>query len=343
MIFVGRKVGWAPVAKVQENFAFAGLNLWWFLPIAIAAAPGLLMAARDGFRALVSVTRLPRASYVLVAALLGGGTLSFWYYPALAGQLSPKEAFESYGRLHDAGEPLALLGVRSRAAAYYAGGEVESFTDPPRAFAWLTERKEERRWVLVKADDLPRMNALYRAQFGKNLPVLDGRSSQILLASNRLGAHANESWLSGLVLDDPPRPALPVDAQFEDQLEAIGWEVLDKNGHIAQSVVPATSYHLRVYLRTLRPITGSWKAFVHIDGQQRRFNGDHSVLDGKYPMNLWRPGDVVVDDLPFQLEPNFTPGDYTVYFGFFAGETRFKVTRGQSSENRLVVGSIHVR
>jgi hypothetical protein len=343
MIFVGRRVGWAPVAHIQENFSLAGLNLWWMMPILVAAAPGALAIVRDGLRAIVARSRLPRASVVVVAALLGGGTLAFWYYPALAGQLSPKEAFESYGKLHGAGEPLALLGVRSRAAAYYAGGEVESFTDPSRAFAWLTERKEQRRWVLVKADDLPRMNQLYRAQFGKNLPVLDGRSSQILLASNQLGGHANESWLAPIVLDDPPRPALPVDAQFEDQLEAIGWEVLDKDGRVAPSVIPATSYRLRVYLRVLRPVTGTWKAFVHIDGQQRRFNGDHNVLDGKYAMNLWRPGDVLVDDLPFQLEPNFTPGDYTVYYGFFSGETRFKVTRGQNHENRVVVGAIHVR
>jgi hypothetical protein len=82
---------------------------------------------------------------------------------------------------------------------------------------------------------------------------------------------------------------------------------------------------------------------VHIDGFQRRFNGDHNVLDGKYPMNLWRAGDVVVDDLEFKLEPNFTPGDYTVYFGFFSGETRFKVSRGPQHENRVIAGTINVR
>ncbi len=82
---------------------------------------------------------------------------------------------------------------------------------------------------------------------------------------------------------------------------------------------------------------------MHIDGFQRRFNGDHAVVDGKYPMNLWQPGDVVVDDLNFQLEPNFTPGDYTVYFGFFSGDTRFRVARGPQHENRVVAGAIHVR
>ena len=38
--------------------------------------------------------------------------LSFVYYPALAAQLSPKEVFDSYRRLHKASEPLGLLGER---------------------------------------------------------------------------------------------------------------------------------------------------------------------------------------------------------------------------------------
>ncbi len=35
------------------------------------------------------------------------------------------------------------------------------------------------------------MNSLFRAQKGKNLPILDGRSSQILLGSNQLCGHPN--------------------------------------------------------------------------------------------------------------------------------------------------------
>ena len=298
---------------------------------------------RDAFRELVDLTRQPRARFAVAAAALAGGAQGFWYYPALAAQVSPKEAFESYARLAHPGEPLALCTVRSRAAGYYAHGEVESFTDAGHAFSWLTARDDQRRWLLVKADDLPRLNELFRSVHHKNLPILDGRSSQILLASNQLGDHPNESWLAKLVLDDPPKPAHALDASFEDQLDAIGWEVADKRGRLVDGVVPARSYHLRVYYRVEKPITGTWKAFVHIDGFQRRYNGDHTVLDGKYAMSLWRPGDVLVDDLPFQLEPNFTQGDYTVYFGFFAGDRRFKVTHGPQQDNRVVAGVIHVR
>lgn len=340
MILIGRYVGWASVEKVP--FPGYAANGWWAIPIVLAALPGVLTAVRTGFRVAVEVSGLRRGAFTMVAALLAGGAQVFWYFPALAAQLSPKEAFDAYSRFHHGAEPLALLGVRSRASAYYARGETESFTDPSRAFAWLTEHADQRRWLLLKADDLPKINALFRGNEGKNLPVLDGRSSQILLASNQLGDHANENSLSKMILDEPPHPGRSINALFEDQLEAIGWEVTDKGGHLVQSVVPATQYHLRVYYRALRPISGTWKTFVHIDGFQRRFNGDHNVLDGKYPMNLWRPGDVVVDDLEFQLEPNFSAGDYTVYFGFFAGDTRFKVTRGHQQENRVVAGPLTV-
>jgi hypothetical protein len=60
-------------------------------------------------------------------------------------------------------------------------------------------------------------------------------------------------------------------------------------------------------------------------------------------MNLWNPGDLIVDELVFQLEPNFLPGDYTVFFGFFSGETRYAVVHGAAQDNRVVGGPLHVR
>jgi len=343
MIFIGRRAHWVPVERLPKNFADLGLNVWWIAPLTIAIAPLAWLAVRDGFESLVARSRAPRASFTLAAALLSGGGLGYWYYPDLSAQLSPKEAFEAYESLRTKGEPLSLLGVRARAAAYYAGGEVGSFSDVGQAFSWLSESMDARRWMVVRADDLPRLNALYRARFERNLPVLDGRSSQILLASNQLGGRANESWISKIVLDEPPAPARPLDIWFEDQLHAIGWEVTDAKGVKVESVVPGRTYHLRFYLRVEQPIPANWKAFVHIDGFQRRFNGDHAVLGGRYAMNLWQVGDVVVDELPFQLEPNFTPGDYTVYFGFFSGDTRLRVASGPNHENRAIAGALTVR
>ncbi|WP_437314270.1 ArnT family glycosyltransferase [Sorangium sp. So ce385] len=354
MIFVGKRIGWGTVARMPNHLAAYGMNAWWALPLLLAVGPVVLIAVRDAFRFVVARAAVPRALGTPLAGLVAGFALSFWYYPALAAQLSPKEVFESYESLRKPGEPLATLGVRSRAAAYYQGGEVASFNDAPQAFAWLTAPAAEgsadgaaapgaRRWLVVKSDELPRLNSLFRKHHGRNLPVLDGRSSQIVLASNELGGRPNESWLSRVVLDEPVAPANPLDAMFDDQLEVLGWELTDDEGQQASSVVPQKNYHLRTFFRVHRPITGNWKMFVHIDGFQRRYNGDHAVVDGRYPMSLWQPGDVIVDDHELQLEPNFTPGDYALYFGFFAGDARFEVSRGPEHENRIRGGVIRVR
>jgi hypothetical protein len=343
MLFIGRSLGWGSVMAIPKNTADLGVNLWWALPLALGAAAPLWLIVRDAARALVATLQIPRAAAMGLAAITAGGVLSFAYFPALAAQLSPKGVFESYARLRQGNEPLGLVGVRSRAAAYYSGGEVRSLSGPADAFAWLTEQPTERRWLITEANDLPKLNSLYRAQHQQNLPVLDGRSSQILLVSNELGGHPNESWLDPMFLREPPTPAHVVSAEFDGQLEALGWDILDKDGKKLASVVPQTNYRIRFYYRVLRPITGSWKAFIHIDGFQRRFNGDHAVLDGKYPMSLWQVGDMIVDDYDFQLEPNFTPGSYTVYYGFFSGDTRFKVTRGPNQDNRINGGALRVR
>ncbi|WP_242515261.1 glycosyltransferase family 39 protein [Sorangium cellulosum] len=354
MLFVGKRIGWGALSRMPGHVAAGGMNAWWALPLLLAASPAALIAVRDLFRLAVARTAMPRALGTLLAGLLAGSVLGFWYYPALAAQLSPKEVFESYAAQRKPGEPLAALGVRSRAAAYYQGGAVTSFTEAAEAFAWLTASAGEdatggspsppaRRWLIVKAGELPRLNALFRARYRRNLPVLDGRSSQILLASNELGGRPNESWLARVVLDEPPAPANPVEAMFEDQLEVLGWELTDEGGRKVSSVVPQRVYRLRTYFRVHRPITENWKMFVHIDGFQRRYNGDHAVLEGRYPMSLWQPGDILVDDHEIRLEPNFTPGDYALYFGFFAGATRLPVTRGPAHEDRVRGGVLRVR
>ncbi len=350
MVFFGRRFGWAPVERLPKNFADAAVNVWWALPILSFATPGLYVIARDAFRAVVGLTRVSRALFTVLAAALAGGVLAFGYYPALASQLSPKEAFETLAHISKPDEALGLLGVRGRAAAYYGSGSVTTFNEPGRAFTWLAgEPTEEakltgpRRWLLFKADDLPKLNSLYRERVGKNLPVLDGRSSQILLASNYSGGAPNQNPLSALVLDEMPKPSHVVDASFRDELTVLGWDVVDANGQVMDSVVPQTAYKIRFFYRVDQPISGTWKAFLHIDGSGRRYNGDHAVLEGRYPMNLWNPGDVIVDELVFQLEPNFLPGDYTVFFGFFSGDTRYSVVRGAAQDNRVVGGPLHVR
>jgi hypothetical protein len=293
------------------------------------------------------VLRGSRAAFFAAGGALVGFVLCFSYYPALANQLSPKEVFESYQKVRAAGEPLALLGVGGRTAAYYAGGQPLSFNDTASAYQWLTADSSQRRFLAIKAEELPRLNQMYRehAQPRANLPVLDARSSQILLVSSRLApGEKNESPLEKILLSAPPKPQRKIDANLEDKLLVLGFDIVDQSGRFVEVVAPGRKYHMRIYYKVLAPVTSEWEGFIHIDGYHRRHNGDHKVMQQKYPFSLWLKDDMLVDDHEFSLEPNFTPGTYTIYFGLFMGDTRMKVKSGPNDgDNRIVGGNLSVQ
>ncbi|HKQ70568.1 MAG TPA: glycosyltransferase family 39 protein [Polyangiaceae bacterium] len=321
------------------------MNGYWALPLLLFLPVWAIMTVRDLFRLFFHYTGISRGMATVGAGLLAGGVLSFVYYPALAAQLSPKEVFESYQRLHAPGEQLGLLGVGGKSVSYYSGGDVKLHSDVQAAFNWLTSTPD-RRWLAVRNEDLGRLNSLYRArpQAKQNLPVLDGRSSQIMLVSNvLLPNERTENPYETIVLDHEPPIGNRVEANLQDQLLSLGWDVTDGSGNRVESVVPARKYHFRLYYKVLAATPGEWETFIHIDGFHRRFNGDHKTLGGKYPFNLWQIGDYIVDDYEFSLEPNFTSGSYNVFYGLFVGETRLKVKAGKHDDNRIEAGFLRVQ
>ena len=320
-------------------------------PIAIAVAVPSELAIFLGLGLLGDFLRGSRVAFLLIWGTAVGFMLCFFYYPALANQLSPKEIFESYERVHKSGEPLALLGVGGKTSAYYAGGQPPSFTDTTAGFTWLVAQgmspSGPRRFLATKAEDLPKLNQLYRerSQPRVNVPVVDGRSSQILLLASALApGEKSMNTFDKIALTTPPEPQHRLDVNMEDKLEVLGYDITDQGGKLIDYIAPGRKYRMRTYYRVLAPITTEWEAFIHIDGYHRRHNGDHKPMEGKYPLGLWLKDDLLVDDYEIGLEPNFTPGTYTLYFGLFTGDTRLKVKSGpQDGENRIDGGPIKVQ
>jgi 4-amino-4-deoxy-L-arabinose transferase-like glycosyltransferase len=319
----------------------------WYIAALLALPSGLLFFLAMG---LIGDLLRHRAAGLALGGGVVGFVLCFFYYPALANQLSPKEVFEGYRRECPDG-PLALLGVGGRTSAYYAGGQPQTLTDPNGAFQWLSaDPNGPRRCLALKSEELPKINQLWRqhghdANAKPNLPIVDARSSQILLAASSLGSgEKNQNPLDALVLTELPHPSRPLDVNMDDKLQVLGIDIVDESGRIVDSVVASQNYVLKTYYRVLAPITTEWEAFIHIDGYRRRHNGDHKPMNGKYPMSLWLPGDLLVDDHEFKLEPNFSAGTYDVYFGLFVGDTRMKVLSGPNDgDNRINGGHLRVQ
>jgi len=258
--------------------------------------------------------------------------------------MSPRRAFAAFRARQSPGEEIAVLGFDAAVSTYYLGSRVAALDSPSAAFAWLTGGTTQR-FLAVRSTLLAELNALHRAS-GRpgNLPVIDARSAGILLVSDRLEpAWANQNPLDDLLLGEPPRPRRPLSAVLGDQIEVLGWEVTDRRGRDVDEVLPGRSYVFRIYWRVLDRVADEWDTFIHFDGQGRRFNGDHATLRERYPTQLWQAGDVILDAHPFPLEPNFTPGEYDVYFGLFQGGRRLPVRRGPHDEDRLIAGKLRVR
>ncbi|MCL2824811.1 MAG: hypothetical protein FWD57_12555, partial [Polyangiaceae bacterium] len=344
-VFVGLRVSWKQVMAMSSTLRFLTSHGWWIAPIGLVVGIGGCLLFRDICRWVFPRFRLSRASASLAAGALTGAILSVSYYPALASQISPRDVFDYY-RSHKSGtEPLGLLGISNRTAAYYVGDGVESFPDVDKALNWLLDG-DQRKWMAVRDQDLAKLNSSYRnrKRDGLNIPVIDSRSSEILLASNKLlPSDTNKNPLDDILLPKRPQPSRPLDAEMQDQIKAIGWDIVDTNGKVVDFVTDSRKYRLRLYYEVIGKISRDRESFVHIDGFGRRFNGDHQPMDKKYPMTLWQIGDVLVDDIQFQLEPNFTPGEYRLYFGFFVGNTRMKITKGKHQDDRIDGGAVVVR
>jgi 4-amino-4-deoxy-L-arabinose transferase-like glycosyltransferase len=336
----------------SEQLRALALNGYLVIPCGVVL-PIAVMAMRDVFRALDrarassrSFGLIPkRGSLGAVGMILFGASLSLVYYPALADQLSPQESYEAFRRFAKPGEPLGIIGPSSSLSTYYAGRGVVSFRGQEEAYRWLLE-PGGRRFLVLRADGLAGLNARFRAQVSRksNLPVLDAYSSEILLVSNQLRpGERSDNPLDAYLLVTEPRPTRKIDANLGDQLDVLGWDVTDLDDKPVRDVVPRRRYRFVIYYRVVARISGTWETFVHIDGFQRRFNGDHKTLEGRYAFALWQVGDIIADRHEIELEPNFSPGTYQVYFGLYSGSRRLPVKRGSHHEDRVQGGPLVVR
>ena len=143
------------------------------------------------------------------------------------------------------------------------------------------------------------------------------------------------------MLREAPKVSKTLDVSFEDKLELIGYNLeLPQPGYVG----PGQKFTIVWVYRVLQSNIGPYQAFLHVDAEGQRINGDHDPVDGMYPVRLWTQGDVVVDRQVVEVPATSPPSKYTMYAGFFRGESRLKVTRGPNDgADRVIVGEILIR
>ena len=303
------------------------------VPVGIVVLQLLLWA----FRRLGSYRLVP----LLVAGAIVGAYASQGFLPALSGHFSPREIYDTYNSLAARGEPLAEFRVGGRAAAYYArAGSVQEVADQGALVSFLAGAG--RRWAAFPTDDLAQVNRAFRGRTQRHLFVVDARSARVVLATNQpIAEHENENFVAQWVRDSVPAVQHHVGANFDDKIELVGYDLDLPHGSY---VGAGESFTITWVFRAITSGPSGYKVFVHVDGAGNRLNGDHDPVDERYPVRLWDRGDVVLDRQRLSVPGNYRPGEYTLFMGFFSGETRLHVTAGPRDEdNRVRAGGLTVR
>lgn len=331
-------VAWfAPQAMGLSVLAKRVLRALGFVPVALPAIAAGLQGA------LWLVARLGRfqLSLVLLSGAMVGVYAGHGFLPNVSGHLSPKEVYETYNRLSGPDEPLAEYGVGSRAAAYYAKGDVLEVEKLGDVSAHLSG--EGRRWVALPADKLATVDRQFRKQTRRHLFVANADNARIVLASNQpVRGVENANYFARTVLRNPPQSIEhPLHAVFDKRIELLGYDLeLPHDGYVGAG----ESFSIVWYFKVLGRLGGDRKVFVHIDSADQRVHGDHDPLDGRYPVRLWEPGDILVDRQRIELSATQRPGSYRIYMGLYVGESRTKVTEGpKDASDRVEAGVLRIR
>jgi hypothetical protein len=297
-------------------------------------AAGLLAFALRGTWAAIG--RL--ASYALLAITLAtAASIAFVVTPVLSKHYSQKVLFDRFQSLRRGGEPLAQYHVAGKGVAHYTRGDVKDISSMPALLDYL--RDQQRVFVIVPAEELGQLDQQSRAA-GVAYSVIDDSSSRFLLVSNRLGTgEQDRNALRALVRQEPPTPQHRVVADFDGKIGLLGYDLPDEvsRGH---------KFTIKLHFQVkVKPPTG-YKIFLHFDGPGNRFNGDHTPLDGKFPTQLWSPGDYITDPYEMMAErATTTKGQYTVWMGFWPGGDgkRIPVLSGSNDgNNRVRLGTVKV-
>ncbi|HTU60517.1 MAG TPA: hypothetical protein VMF89_18830, partial [Polyangiales bacterium] len=282
-----------------------------------------------------------RSAPVLAAAFLIGAYTSQVFLPQLSAHLSPRVIFDTFNKLAKRGEALAQHRVEGRAAAYYANGEVRDIAAQHDLVAFLSQGG--RRWAAFPSETLADIDLAFRRKTGRHLYVPTLENAKVMLAASLpVAGTPDQNPLTRFVKREVPPMQVPLQANFDNKLELLGYNVEFPKG--GTSVGPGQTFHVTWIWRAKQSDLGAYQVFLHVDSNDQRINGDHDPVDGKYPVRLWDVGDIVIDRQPISVPATSPAGVYTMFIGLFRGESRLKVIDGpRDDQDRVNAGTIRVQ
>jgi hypothetical protein len=110
-------------------------------------------------------------------------------------------------------------------------------------------------------------------------------------------------------------PETPLEADFGGLIELLGYSLTCDP--------QMTTCTLQLYWQATADLDINYTVFAHLVGQDGRIAGQHDGMPegGGYPTSAWQPGEIIVDEHPFDIATDAPPGDYRLLVGLYHLET----------------------
>ncbi|HVV50391.1 MAG TPA: carbohydrate-binding family 9-like protein, partial [Polyangia bacterium] len=142
------------------------------------------------------------------------------------------------------------------------------------------------------------------------------------------------------LLSAPPSPKYAVNANLDGKVLFLGMDVDPLPVEAGKDV------KLTQYFKVLSPPGDGWRTFTHVEGPGKKdyVNADHIPIQGKYPVGVWKAGDIIRDVHTVELPAGWNYPVVEVYVGLWRGSTRMPIKSGpHDGEGRVLAASLPVR
>ena len=308
-----------------------------------APAPALAPAPRRRLNPIGALRALFGPKPTLAILLFGLFGFNLFVAPVeVSDQMSHRDLIERYQSFAQPQDELALYKVRDAWRGYY----LRDLKEIDEAELRRITQRDTRALMIIEREQLSRLNKRFRELTQRHLSILDEQHHQLRLATTRLAPHEEDrNPIRRAVIDELPKGVhtLPEPIDFEGRVELVAWrfnpETL-RRGRTAK---------MQIFWRVKRRVYGKWKVFVHVDDPPRgqRIHGDHDPVEGLYPTQDWRVGDLILDEHTLKVSATLKPASFIFYAGLFRGKTRMKIKNTsdklKDKENRAKLGRVRVR
>ncbi len=141
------------------------------------------------------------------------------------------------------------------------------------------------------------------------------------------------------VRTEPFHPEKPLSVMFDKDIRLVGHSVIPES-HPAGKELPLT-----LYFQCVNKPTRDFKVFVHVEKEKIfRLRGDHTPVDGLYPVSKWKPGEYIKDTYKIDVPPDTRGGHLDIFVGLYQGNYRARVPDipQRDNEGRLKLGTVEI-